>query len=431
MEVKIQLKHLIIFGLVIFYTFASILFALTNQIYNRSLDVAFIYNATELGVENDANQIWESMNRIQKSLDFTNLNTHYNSMNFQNVNVSQKMSDHIDEYAIQNNVIVLYGDTYNASISKVIKNNPQTEFLMIDSKFGPKFSNLTKIEIDNTNKLQVIANDIKKTSKTKKILLVGSEEDILNKLDDFKSEIEIDDSYEITTLIFDDSRDNVSIKKKLLKEFNQGYDTVYVTTRELNKIVIETAQEVQKEIISNRQEVDEENTQILMNQANAKSAENQSNEDNVEKDNINSSNSNENSNELQDGNSDVEQEQKLNLENLQNADAEKVDSSDLEKVDSSDSKKVNSTDNDEQEKIEYQYEQALINVYVNGNENISSGIYYTDDTNSETSNVVRAYIELNIEDILDEYFEAVINNSVQQQTFYLGFNNGGLELLKE
>lgn len=82
MEVKVQLKHLIIVGLVVIYTFSSILFDLTNQLYNPTLNVAFIYDSLELGVENDANQVWEALNTIQSDFDFESVNTHLTRLNY-------------------------------------------------------------------------------------------------------------------------------------------------------------------------------------------------------------------------------------------------------------------------------------------------------------------------------------------------------------
>lgn len=422
MEVKVQLKHLIIVGLVVTYTFGSILFALTNQIYNPTLNVAFIYDSLELGVENDANQVWEALNTIQKEMDFETINSHYDSIELQNVNLSGSMIDHIGEYAVKNEVITIFGDSYNEEIDEVIEQNPQTSFIMIDSNYEQEYNNLSIIEIDNTNRIEEIAKQIEGATKTKKILFIASSEDAQEQYDTFKSEIDERIDSQVTPLIFDDASDNVTIKKELLAELNEGYDSIYVATRELNKIVIETAKEVQVDIIDDRAQVDLENLEIeeSNNAIDLNNAGNETDETAGENDQFGETKApDDEAAELSVNQSD-EEYQVSAQQSILNPNAEVDDEEDLEDETS-----------EERELLEYKYEQELINVYVSGSSNISNGIYYTDETNEQTKNVVRAYIDLNIEEVLSDIFVDILTNTATHSTIYLGFNNEGLELIKE
>ncbi len=427
MEVKVQLKHLLIFGLIVVFTFTSILLDLRNQIYNPTLNIAFVYDSLELGVENDANQAWEALNGIQKDIDFTNLNSHYDSIELQNVNLSGSMIDHIGEYAVKNEVVVVYGDSYNEKIGEVIDKNPQTEFIMIDSNYDNNYLNLSQIEIDNTDKLSVIGEQVANATKTKKVLFVANSEDAENQLEGFTKEVNSQEKCKITPLIFDDASDNVAIKKALLKEFNNGYDSVYVATRELNKIVIETAEEVQVDILDDRETVDTTNNQIEQDNAAANSTTDEA-VDNTTGETVDST-----TGETVDGTTDDNVDSESNIDEVT---GETVDETNTDETDNEaaviEGEEENQTgETDEQELLEYKYEQEQINVYVNGSANVSSGIYYTDETAIDPSNVVRAYIDLNIEEVLYDTISDILEGTIEHTTSYLSFDNNGLELIKE
>ncbi len=368
MEVKVQLKHIIIISIIVIYTFGAILLDLKNQIYNPTLNIAFIYDSMDLGVENDANQVWEALNEIQSSFDFEKIDTRYDSIELQNVNLTGSMNDHIGEYAAKNEVVTIFGDSYNDEMEDVILRNPQTDFIMIDSGYEKEYNNLTKIEIDNTTKVEKISQEIIDNTKTNKVLFVASAEDAEIQYQDFLNQVSADPSIRVEPLVFSDTSDNVSIKKELLAKFNEGYDTVYVATRELNKIVIETASEVQSDIITNISEVNAQNEELISQNSETSADTSESDEESAE---------------------------------------ETID------------------------KEEYQYDQKLINVYVSGDENLSSGIYYTDDTKTTTDNVVRKYIDLNIEEQLTELIEDVLVGQIEHKTIYLDFDNQGLEFIEE
>ncbi len=455
MEVKVQLKHLIIVGLVVIYTFSSILFDLTNQLYNPTLNVAFIYDSLELGVENDANQVWEALNTIQSDFDFESVNTHFDSIELQNVNLSGKMIDHIGEYAVKNEVVTVFGDSYNEEIDQVIEANPQTEFIMIDSGYTSEYPNLSTIEIDNSDRIEVVAEQVAKTTETKKVLFVGNAEDVNMQLDEFRRQVNANVKCNITPLIFNDTSDNVAIKKQLLKEFNQGYDAVYVATRELNKIVIETAEEVQVDIIDDINSVDEANEKIE-NQQEIDDAQNTSTEEDASTSADDSTDDSTESivndeagagiisNDLEDNTSNTDNTtDEDNTSNTDNTTDEENTVDETNIITDENGNQVdedlqingdNETSNDTSEEVEleeYQYEQSTINVFVNGEANVSSGIYYPDEESDETSNVVRAYIDLNIEEVLYDMFSDILTGTIEHETIYLGFDNNGLELIEE
>ncbi len=119
--------------------------------------------------------------------------------------------------------------------------------------------------------------------------------------------------------------------------------------------------------------------------------------------------------------STTDEQDEAGLESTTNED------NDSDQIDEAESESANS----ELEYEEYKYEQDNINVFVNGYANISSGIYYTDDSETETSNVVRAYVDLNIEEVLFDMFKSILSGPFEHETIYLDFDNNGLELIEE
>lgn len=454
MKVSIELKHLIIVGIVVIYTFTSIVLDLTNQLYNPTLNVAFIYNSADLSEGSDSEQIWNALNDVKENA-FSNVdNSKYDSMELENVNIQAKLTEHINEYALKNEVVVVNGSSYNEKIGNVIRENPSTQFILIDSEYEANFPNLAKIDVENEAKVKESAKDVAKMTKTNKVLYLGTELEYNLTYDTFADEVIKNNSKAtISSIIVDDKVDKVEIKKKLMESFSEGYDSVYVANRNLNKITIETAKSVQDEIISDRAVVDEQLKAIEENKNNAttnevltdengeavtdENGENVTNEIEVVTDDSGDIVSNENSELVTDENGDIVSNENSELVTDENGNEVTTDESSDVVTDKSgevvtDEKGNEVTTTDEGVEVPtYKYEQEQIHLFVNSDDSLDAGIYYSDETNASVTNVVDGYIDTNYEEILNKDFKQIIKGNQISTTDNLTFDNEGLELIKE
>lgn len=400
MEIKMQLKHLIIVGIVVIYTFGSIFLQLANELYNPTLNVAFVYNKTNLLSENEASNIWTNLESIQQDYNKSNLNIQYDGMQLENVNISSQMKSKLNEYALKNEVVVLLGDSYNDIIGEIIKNNPQTKFIMIDSNYDREFLNLKTIDINNQEKYNFIADKIAKTTKTKKVLYVETNERISDNYSIFTDEIQkIDPKIEVRYLMVDNIDDKVEVKNKLTDLYAKGIDYVYVDNQELNKIVIETTRDIQKEI-------DDNEAAIKDAKAQNKEIKKTNNEISAAK-KINDESINEN-NETTDA--------EINNPVNPNKDEEKVQEED-EAIDLVDVPKE-------------LYPQKEIKVIVNGEVGVDASTYYlTDGTVSDS--VVSGYLKYNINDFLEESFKQITEAEFKSGQSVLSFQDKTIEYIEE
>lgn len=446
MEVKLQLKHLIIVGIVVIYTFGAIFLELTNELYNPTLNVAFVYNKTNLFEDNEATNIWTSLEKIQteynKKSDSElqqNPEYRYDNIQLQNVNISSSMSTKLSEYAAKNEVIVLLGNSYNQIISEIIRNNPTTKFILIDSGYKGEFSNLQKIDIDYQAKFDKITGEIKANTETKKILYVDTkqEDDTLYAL--FENEMNsLNDDYDIIRYQVKNIDDKVEVKNDLLKLYDQGIDYVYVENQELNKVVIETTQEVQDEINTNLAAIDkvkEENKIITShNQEVAKNL-------NIDESDIDST--------IKESKENADNSQETKDESVTNSDtATEDEQSEVSETEENDSTKTETDSTKETEAAnvidadlpenelvelkevpEEKFEQKEIKVIVNEETGIDGGKFI--NNNGENDTVVSAYIDLNIDIVLEETFNQIKVDKFENSTEILNFENQGLKYIKE
>ncbi len=400
MEIKMQLKHLIIVGIVVIYTFGSIFLQLANELYNPTLNVAFVYNKTNLLSENEASNIWTNLESIQQDYNKSNLNIQYDGMQLENVNISSQMKSKLNEYALKNEVVVLLGDSYNDIIGEIIKNNPQTKFIMIDSNYDREFLNLKTIDINNQEKYNFIADKIAKTTKTKKVLYVETNERISDNYSIFTDEIQkIDPKIEVRYLMVDNIDDKVEVKNKLTDLYAKGIDYVYVDNQELNKIVIETTRDIQKEIDDNEAAIKDAKAQNkeIKKTNNEISAAKKINDESINKNNETT---------------DAEINNPVNP----NKDEEKVQEED-EAIDLVDVPKE-------------LYPQKEIKVIVNGEVGVDASTYYlTDGTVSDS--VVSGYLKYNINDFLEESFKQITEAEFKSGQSVLSFQDKTIEYIEE
>ncbi len=407
MKVSIELKHLIIVGIVVIYTFTSIIFDLTGQLYNPTLNIAFIYNSSDLNEGSDSEQIWEALNAIKENSADSMKDSRFETVELENANIQAALTDQINEYARNNEVVVIEGSSYNEEIETVIRENPSTQFLLIDSKFGQSFPNLAKIDVEDTARVKKLAKNIALKTKTDKVLYLGTELDYSLNYDTFADEVlKYNNKATITSIVVDDKVDKVEIKKQLMKSFSDGYDSIYVANRNLNKIAIETAKDVQDEIISDRVTVDEQLKAIKENK-NTVSADDQTTD--------------ETTSDEQTSDESTSDEQTSN-EVVTDEDGTPIDDTKQD---------VEATTQEVVEMPTYKYEQKQIHLFVNSDDSLDAGIYFSDETNADVKSVVDGYIDINYEEVLNRYFKQIIKGNQINKSDELTFDNEGLELIKE
>ncbi len=396
MEIKMQLKHLIIVGIVVIYTFGSMFLQLANELYNPTLNVAFVYNKTNLLSENEASNIWTNLETIQQNYNKSNLNSQYDGMQLENVNISSEMKSKINEYALKNEVVVLLGDSYNEIIGEIIKNNPQTKFIMIDSNYDREYLNLKTIDVNNKEKYNFIADKIANATKTKKVLYVETNDSISDNYNIFTDEIQkIDPEIDIQYLMVNNIDDKVEIKNKLTDLYATGIDYVYVDNQELNKIVIETTRDIQKEIDDNEAAIKDAKVQ---------------------------------NSEIKKTNKEISEAKKLNIEQT---DKETDDLNDSMNKEKDKTKEVEADEAIELVEVPKKlYPQRQIKVIVNGAVGVDSSTYYlTDGTASES--VVAGYLTYNINDFLVETFKEITESEFKAGQSVLSFQKKTIEYIEE
>ncbi len=399
-----QLKHLIIVGIVVIYTFGSIFFQLANELYNPTLNVAFVYNKTNLLSENEASNIWTNLEAIQQNYNKSNLNSQYDGMQLENVNISSEMKSKINEYALKNEVVVLLGDSYNDIIGEIIKNNPQTKFIMIDSNYNREYLNLKTIDVNNKEKYNFIANKVASSTKTKKVLYVETNDSISDNYNIFTNEIQkINPEIEVHYLIVDNIDDKVEIKNKLTNLYTMGIDYVYVDNQELNKIVIETTRDIQKEIDDNEAAIKDANAQNKeIKKTNKEISE-------AKKSNIEATNKNSDSNNESNGEEVSETTNTNNDESKSQAEDEVIDLVEVPKE---------------------LYPQKQIKIIVNGEVGVDASTYYlTDGTISDS--VVTGYLKYDINYFLEKTFKEINESEFKAGQSVLSFKDKTINYIEE
>ncbi len=404
MEIKMQLKHLIIVGIVVIYTFGSIFLQLANELYNPTLNVAFVYNKTNLLSENEASSIWTNMETIQQNYNKNNLNNQYDGMQLENVNISSQMKSKINEYALKNEVVVLLGDSYNDIIGETIKNNPQTKFIMIDSNYDREYMNLKTIDVNNQEKYNFIANKVAGETKTKKVLYVETNESISDNYNIFTDEIQkINPEIDVQYLMVNNIDDKVEIKNKLTDLYATGIDYVYVDNQELNKIVIETTRDIQKEIDDNEAAIKDANAQNKeIKKTNKEISE-------AKKSNIEATDKNNDSNNETTGEEVAETTNTNNDESKSQAEDEVIDLVEVPKE---------------------LYPQKQIKIIVNGEVGVDASTYYlADGTISES--VVAGYLKYDINYFLEKTFKEIAESEFKSGQSVLSFKDKTIEYIEE
>ncbi len=404
MEIKMQLKHLIIVGIVVIYTFGSIFLQLANELYNPTLNVAFVYNKTNLLSENEASSIWTNMETIQQNYNKNNLNNQYDGMQLENVNISSQMKSKINEYALKNEVVVLLGESYNDIIGETIKNNPQTKFIMIDSNYDREYMNLKTIDVNNQEKYNFIANKVAGETKTKKVLYVETNESISDNYNIFTDEIQkINPEIDVQYLMVNNIDDKVEIKNKLTDLYATGIDYVYVDNQELNKIVIETTRDIQKEIDDNEAAIKDANAQNKeIKKTNKEISE-------AKKSNIEATNKNSDSNNESNGEEVPETTNTNNDESKSQAEDEVIDLVEVPKE---------------------LYPQKQIKIIVNGEVGVDASTYYlTDGTISDS--VVTGYLKYDINYFLEKTFKEINESEFKAGQSVLSFKDKTINYIEE
>ncbi len=389
MEIKMQLKHLVIVGIVVLYTFGTIFIQLTNELYNPTLNVAFIYNKTSLFEENEASSIWSTLEEIQQYYNSQTGIKDFDTMQLENANITPEMSSRLSEYATKNEMIVLLGDSYNSVIWDIVKNNPNTKFIMINSEFKNNANNLHKIDIDFNDKISNVTRKISQVTGTKKVLYVDTKSETRDLFSSFVNKMNaLDPKIEVIRYQVDNIDNKVDIKNKLTEYYKDGIDFVYVENQELNKIVIETTKGVQEEINDNL---------LAIKEAKKLNKEIKDNNKNL------------------DSNDDDEKD-----DSTPDADTDETDKKDSE----------NSKNKEEVEVPEQLYIQSKIQVIVNEMTGVDFGIYFVEE-NQEPYNVVYGYIKTNIKMALEESFKSYEKGSFASENKVLKFENDGLEYVEE
>lgn len=422
MEVKLQLKHIIIVSFVFLLTFGSILSNYADNIYNPTLDVSFINDNGNFTEESDASQIWNTLEKIQDDYNENPDSGQYETMSIENSNLSQTNASRISDYAKQNQLVITYGDTYNAKIEKAIQQNPNTYFVLIDSNASFTYPNVKKIEIDKQQIVAKSATGAAKATHTNKIAFVGTNNEINTSYNAFVDEVHKTNSKAITSpVVIKDVADNVQNQRLIKNQLDQGVDTIYIANRQVNKVATQTAKNYQIDILK------------VDNQIKAKKKELSDLKEQKEK--LSSDNSTSDSSSAK---STTDEKSKDNTD-----DEESTDSTDTtETVE----QKIKDT-NDEIKVLQDTYIQPNINVLVNGSDSLDDGQYdpadaivvsnkEKHDTVVETSkedlkSIIYQSVITDYETELNEVFKEVYNHGFKEETYYLNFKNKGLTVSKE
>lgn len=250
MYVKIQIKHLIIPIIVFLITSIVLIYNQYNYINDDTLNITYVFAQGELVNQSEESFVWDALLAVQ-----TDFNNNPNSDKYQEINLNFLKSNslsknRLDDLAIKNDVIVIYGDVTNQYLQQVAIDNPQTDFILIDSGVTYNEDNIVQINFNDNELTKQAAQTAVGTTTTNQILYINT----VDESDDqyyqtFVTEVlNSNPKMTITYYQVENITNNVGIINELDKYFEQGYDTIFVADSALNQIVIKGAIDYQEQL---------------------------------------------------------------------------------------------------------------------------------------------------------------------------------------
>lgn len=256
MEVTVKLKHIIIPLIVIIITLFGLTSELQNNMNNPTLDVAYIYPGNGLATDSNQKFIWETLSEVQNNYSFDEKTNKYDLISLEHLNVETISESQLQTLANKNEIVILYGDSYNKELEEVLVNNQNTYFILIDNTSDITSSNIISIDLNHNNEIKAAATALSGVTKTNKALYVST-----TPIEQNAENYELFTTYctncEVEYYYVANSNDSAKILGDLKAYFTEGYDIAYVEDSIVYNLVTIAAKEIQMVINEENKAVEE------------------------------------------------------------------------------------------------------------------------------------------------------------------------------
>ena len=249
MEIKVQLKHIVIPIIVFSITIISLFYQYNNYDVNSGVNIMYLFSENSISDESIEQTVWNDIKLFQDEYLLNNdpETSPALSVDYMKSTSSGDAKAKLDSALMFNNLILVQGDGYNNYLQEVIDQNSSTNFILISNSLDIEKSNVVNVDIDLEEITSVVSKELQNKSTTNKYIYISSLLEVDNKPYE-KFKVNLPKNSEVMYQYVEDNSKYLNVKEGLLLNLKEGYDSIFVEDMTLNEIVVSTAVEYQTEI---------------------------------------------------------------------------------------------------------------------------------------------------------------------------------------
>ncbi len=229
----LQTKKVVIIYIVSIITALSIISSLYNEVKETNPQIAVV-SPEELSykvsfAQTILNELTLDVTQEEDALRFS-------SSLFQ---IDENASVQFSNIVNSNDITIVIGDNFNSYLPKLVEENEQKQFILLENSANFNYPNVYQLNIDYDeiySQVNRIANDVNKS-----LVIVTNQFSDLAENTYYEHKVAANPNVKL--VVIDNITDNVQIKNQILEEMNKGYVNVYSLNPYSNSTIIDTVNE--------------------------------------------------------------------------------------------------------------------------------------------------------------------------------------------
>lgn len=265
---KVYLKKVIILQIVFIIMIVSVFQQQFERVNTRDFNIGIVSpEITETDVATTTQNVSTTVANIIFDYNDQAVNNSVDSktLSFRKYQLDKEseLNSQLTRIAKNNELVIFVTEFYNEYLAKVVSENPDTYFIIIDNSTTYYSPNLIKLTTPINSLLEDVAGTVVKNSDTYKVLYIDNQSDYKDNevnYEYFKSQLP--EYYEVEHLSLTGKESNLDVLVKLSEYYKNGIDFVYSDIPAISKILVDETVKVNNQIIIEKAELAEKQTSL-------------------------------------------------------------------------------------------------------------------------------------------------------------------------